>query len=207
MKLLNLFFKDMLMKIILGSQSPRRSEILSYFSIPFVQVPSSFDEDLVSFEGDPVKYAMTLSEKKAESLVGQFPQEIILTADTIVYFEDKIFNKPKSYEEAFQTVSMLSGKMHKVFTSATVRQGSVYHTEIEETRIFFNLLTSEQVHKYLSSTFHYDKAGSYAIQKTGSIIVQRIEGCYYNVMGLPINTVRRLLNKFGVDLWDYLKPC
>jgi len=192
------------MRIILGSQSPRRSEILSYFSIPFFQVHSSFDEDLVHFEGDPVKYAMTLSEKKAESLVGQFPQEIILTADTIVYFENQIFNKPKNYEEAFRTIALLSGKMHRVFTSVTVRQGSVYHSGIEETKIFFNSLTHEEIHKYLSATSHLDKAGSYAIQKTGSIIVQRIEGCYYNVMGLPINTVRRLLNKFGVDLWNYL---
>src|SRR3989304_3811281 len=111
MKLLNLFFKNMPMKIILGSQSPRRSEILSYFSIPFVQVPSSFDEDLVSFEGDPVKYAMTLSEKKAESLVGQFPQEIILTADTIVYFEDKIFKKPEAslYSELRDAIIMSWG--------------------------------------------------------------------------------------------------
>jgi len=193
------------MKIILGSQSPRRREILNFFSIPFVQAPSPFNEDLVLFEGDPQKYAMTLSEKKAESLVGQFPNEIILTADTIVFFDGQVFNKPKHYEEAFQTISKLSGNTHKVYTSVTVRRGNTVHTAIEETKIVFNALTSEEIHKYLTSIAHQDKAGSYAIQNAGSIIVQRIEGCYYNVMGLPVNSVRRLLAKFGVDLWNYLK--
>lgn len=194
------------MRLILGSQSPRRKEILGFFAIPFVQIPSAFDEENVAFHGDPEKYALELSQKKAQEIARRFPDDAILTADTVVFFEGKIYNKPKDEEEAIMMKRTLSGKWHKVFTAVTVQKNNVVYSKCEETKILFNPLTDEQIRLYHCSCSYLDKAGGYAIQGTGSILVSRIDGCYYNVMGLPVNTVKELLGEVGIDLWSHLKP-
>ena len=191
--------------MILGSSSPRRREILNYFSLPFEQIPSDFDEDTVIFGGDPQKYACTLAEKKAEVLAERFPEDWILTADTIVYFKGKLYNKPKDASEAFQFLSELSGNWHQVFTALTIQKGAVRHTAIEETKILFHPLTPQQIRAYHEHCSCLDKAGGYAIQQGGCVIVASIVGCYYNVMGLPVNTLQQVLLKAGIDLWKFLK--
>jgi septum formation protein len=193
--------------LILGSQSPRRREILGFFSLPFVQIPSDFDEESFPFQEDPARYATTLSRKKAEELTKRFPGHLILTADTVVFFEGTIYNKPKNEEEAFLMLRNLSGKRHQVFTAVTMQRDSEVHSGCEETKIFFNPLTDSQIRLFHRSCPSLDKAGAYTIQSSGSILVSRIEGCYYNVMGLPINTVHKLLGNFGIDLWQHLNPC
>lgn len=194
------------MRLILGSQSPRRKEILNYFTIPFVQISSSFDEESVPFQSNPVQYAQELSVKKAQELAPRFPGDAILTADTVVFQEGKIFNKPKDAQEAFHMLRSFSGRWQQVFTAVTVQKDSAVFSACEETKILFHPLTDEQIELYLRSASFLDKAGGYAIQGTGSILVSRIEGCYYNVMGLPVNLVKVLLNKVGLDLWKHLKP-
>ena len=193
------------MRLVLGSSSPRRKEILSFFSIPFVQVASPLDEREIPFSGNPQKYALLLSEQKAKLVSKQFPDEIVLTADTIVYAKGKLFNKPASREEAFQFLSELAGSWHQVFTGITLQRGPIVHSAVEETKILFHPLNAEQINSYISSIKTEDKAGGYAIQGAGGVIASRIEGCYYNVMGLPINTLRALLLFLGVDLWNHLK--
>jgi len=192
------------MRILLGSQSPRRKEILGYFSLPFEQVASLFDEDTVSFTGDPHEYVCTLSRCKAETFAIDDPSAIIITADTTVYREGKIYGKPRSPEEGFKALSELQGRWHSVFTGVAVRQGERVFVEAEETKVEFNPLTPEQIHTYQDKLHCADKAGGYAIQQAGSLIVRRIEGCYYNVMGLPIHTLDELLQKVGIKLWDFL---
>jgi septum formation protein len=192
------------MKIILGSQSPRRKEILGYFSLPFTQVSPDFDEDSLVFKADPVNYVMALSKGKAESLVIQFPQSIILTADTIVYREGKIYGKPKNEKEAFAMLTELSGEWHTVYTGITLQKDKEAFSGFEATRVLFNDLNSKQISHYIAKNEWADKAGGYAIQSRGGLIVSKIDGCYYNVMGLPINTVERLLKHFGIELWDFL---
>jgi septum formation protein len=192
-------------QIILGSQSPRRQEILSYFSIPFIQVPSNFDEESVPYQGNPGRHAMLLSQKKSEALYSQYPNEVILTADSVVFCDGKLFNKPASEEEAFSFLSTFCGKWHSVFTGVTVRRGPLAYTDVEETKLLFNALTPEQIKQFHQSCYFGDKAGGYAIEKSGNLIVSRLEGCYDNVLGLPINTTRKLLLKVGIDLWDFLK--
>lgn len=189
--------------LILGSQSPRRKEILSYFSLPFTQVASSFDEGSIPFRGEPKEHVRALSKGKAESLASQFPQSIILTADTIVFRKGKIYDKPKNIEEAYQTLSELVGEWHTVYTGVTVqKEGKAFH-QVEATQVLFNPLTQEQMGHFLAKTEWADKAGGYAIQGRGGLIVRKIDGCYYNVMGLPINAVENLLKHFGIELWDY----
>jgi len=193
-------------QLILGSQSPRRKEILEFFSLPFKQVPSHFEEDGFPFKEDPATYALELSEQKALLLVQQFPKNLILTADTVVFCEGKIYNKPKDEDEAFQFLSELSGKWHSVYTGMTIIQGAKKFHECEETKILLHSLTERQIRLYHQHLFFSDKAGGYAIQEAGALIVSRIDGCYYNVMGLPLNALKKLLLKMGIDLWDYLKP-
>jgi septum formation protein len=195
-----------MMKLLLGSQSPRRKEILSYFEIPFIQIASDFDEESVAFTGDPAQYATTLSQKKAEQLVVRFPELVILTADTVVYFEGKLFNKPKDTDEAFSMLQSLSGKWHQVFTAVTVRKATESHSAFEVTNIQFNGITDDQIRIYHEKCPALDKAGAYAIQQSGALLVRKIEGAFDNVMGLPMNTVNTLLAKVGIDLWKYLKP-
>ena len=191
--------------IILGSQSPKRREILGHFSIPFMVVPSDFDEESIPFAGNPGQHALILSQKKNEVLRKQYPNEVILTADSVVYSDGKLYNKPANEEEAFSFLSAFSGKWQSVFTGVTASRGPLVYSDIEETKILVNTLTPEQIKKFHSSIFTLDKAGGYTIEKSGILIVSRLEGCYDNVLGLPINTTRKLLLKVGIDLWDFLK--
>jgi septum formation protein len=191
-------------RLILGSQSPRRKEILSYFSIPFQQVTSSFDEDSIRFHGQPEAYACAIAKGKADALHVKHPQEIILTADTVVFCKGKIYGKPNNESEAFQFFSELVGNWHTVYTGVVVRHGDKEYIKGEATQVLFNDLTSAQIKHYLSHAEWADKAGGYAIQAVGGLIVSRIDGCYYNVMGLPINTVHTLLNQVGIDLWNFI---
>ncbi|MEI6242559.1 MAG: Maf family nucleotide pyrophosphatase [Chlamydiota bacterium] len=193
------------MEIILGSASPRRKEILSYFSLPFKQVTSHFKEEDVPFLNDPKQYTALLAQKKALALAEAYPNDIILTADTTVFVKNKLFNKPSNEQEAIQMLRELSGSWHQVFTGVCVRKEKLFFVDVEESRIEFHALTEKQIQAYHKSFYFLDKAGGYAIQEGGSIVVKKIDGCFYNIMGFPINTVRELLLRVGIDLWDYLK--
>lgn len=192
------------MRLILGSQSPQRREILEYYTLPFEQVASHFAEELVPFEGDPVHYATILAEGKAASLKDRFPQAVILTADTVVFKEGKIFNKPADEEENFAMLSELNGARHSVFTAVTALKKDKCSTVCEETRVEFHHLSDAQLKLYHHAFHGRDKAGGYSIQRGGSVIVKRMEGCFYNVMGLPIGALQQVLKNVGINLWDYL---
>lgn len=193
------------MQIILGSGSPRRGEILRFFSLPFVQVSSTFDEDSVSFTGDPTSYVQELSLKKGESLLSTYSDHPILTADTTVFCEGTIYNKPKNREEAVLFLQNLSDRWHSVFTSLSLLYQGRTETRYEETKILFHPLSLDQIDLYLQHINFLDKAGSYAIQQGGGLIVKKIEGCYYNVMGLPLTSLRELLLSIHIDLWRHMK--
>lgn len=193
------------MQIILGSQSPRRREVLNYFAIPFKQVSSDFDEDSIPFAGDPIIFANQLSKAKADVLFPRFPQDLILTADTVVYRKGKVYGKPRDHQEAIGFLKELAGNWHSVFTSLTLRHQDREYQLVDETKVLFNPLTEQQMETYYQKIPYADKAGGYMIQEAGALIIKRIEGCYYNVLGLPINSLQQLLKQMGIDLWDYLK--
>lgn len=192
------------MLIILGSKSPRRAEILRFFSLPFEQKEPPFSEEESSPPEEPKEHVLFLALEKAKSLAESYQDSLIITADTIVFFEGKIFGKPKSEQEAYRTLSILSQQWHTVYTGLTVFAAGQFHSDYETTRVLFNPLTSEHIQKYYQALHCWDKAGGYAVQRSGHIVVKQIEGCFYNVMGLPMNTLRKLLLKAGIDLWDYL---
>lgn len=192
------------MKILLGSGSPRRKEILGYFKLPFEQIASDFDEDSVPFSGSPIDYVVSIAKGKIETLIPRYQNKIILTADTTVYRNGKIFGKPASLEEAFSFLEELQGKWHSVYSGVCIASSSGIESTCEETKVLFNSLTKEQIHHYHTHIDYRDKAGGYAIQQSGSLLIRRIEGCFFNVMGLPINALGNLLKKHGVNLWDSL---
>ena len=193
------------MEIILGSSSPRRREILSFFSLPIRQISSDFDESQILFDGDPARFAEEVAKRKALCLTEKHSGLPILTADTVVFQGGRLFLKPDTLEEAKTMLSELSGKEHKVYTGVCVARNKELYSEIAETTVEFHELTQNQIQIYHRHFGPLDKAGAYAIKKGGILIVKRIEGCYYNIMGLPLQPVCRLLLKVGIDLWDYLK--
>lgn len=191
-------------RLILGSQSPRRKEILEFFSIPFEQIDSAFPEESVPFANNPEQYVCDVARGKAEALYRKFPKAVILTADTMVYKDGKVYGKPKSKEEAEEVLMTLAGTWHQVFTGVTVRHGKEEHSACEMTKVLFNPLSLNEIRQYHSKINWQDKAAGYAIQNNGSIIIRAIEGCYYNVLGLPVHTVKDLLSKIGINLWEHL---
>ena len=192
------------MNVILGSTSPRRKEILGYFDLPFTQVKPDFDEEAIPFDGNPLEFVKILSQGKAQSLKKKYPHDIIITADTIVYCNGKIYGKAQNEEESFKALSELAGTWNSVFTGVTVIKSDKILYGVEETKVLLNKLTPQQIKSYQSKIHLADKAG-YAAQGAAGVIVERIEGSNDNVLGLPVNTLHRLLLQVGIDLWDHLK--
>ncbi len=191
--------------LILGSSSPRRKEILGFFSLAFTVETSNFDESSILFTGDPTQYVLELAKAKLTSLKDKFRKEPILTADTVVFCNGKVYNKPANAKQAFQALTELQGKWHSVFTGLALSWGNHIYEEFEETRVLFNPLTEDEIRHYNKKIHFADKAGGYAIQMGGGLIVNKIDGCYYNVMGMPVNTLRKLLKHADIELWDYVK--
>jgi septum formation protein len=190
-------------KILLASQSPRRREILTYFGLPFTSASPFFDEEAEPVLANPVQYGHKLSEGKARSCEREYPDYLILSADTLVFQAGRYFGKPKDRQEARMTLETLSGKAHEVITSvSTLSQGKL-RQEAAITRVFFAPLSEGAIEAFLDTGLWVDKAGGYAIQGIGSLLVERIEGCFYNVVGFPIQVVQKLLLQEGVDLWHH----
>ncbi|MES2617080.1 MAG: Maf family nucleotide pyrophosphatase [Bacteroidota bacterium] len=178
------FFKY---KILLASQSPRRQMLLSDsgfdLSIVKIDVDESFDSNLKAHE-IPVYLAEKKNKHYTEPLADN---QLLVTADTIVWLGDKVLNKPESMQEAKAMLQQISGNMHTVYTGVCVRSATTTKTFYDESKVFFNELTDEMIDYYLSYYRPLDKAGAYGIQEfIGYVGIRRIEGCYYNVMGFPV---------------------
>ena len=191
-------------KILLGSRSPRRQEILRYFRLPFEVESSGFDEASISFEGNPEAYATAIAEAKGASLQTHYGDYVIITADTIVMHQNQPLLKPADEKDAKTMLKKLSGSQHDVYTAVSVRYKDEVHTGVGKTSVAFNHLTDKQIERYLQSAHGIDKAGSYGGQEVGSLLIDSIDGSFYNLIGLPVNILNRLLNQVGIDLWDYV---
>jgi len=186
-------------KIILASNSPRRKELLTNLKIPFkVIVKQDLDETLpedIKTE-DAAKY---LAEKKASFYNDVIQEEntILITADTIVLNNKKILGKPSGYEEAFDMLRSLSGKMHKVITGVAVTSPEKQTVFDSMTKVYFKELTNNEIDHYIMNFKPFDKAGAYGIQEwIGMIGITKIEGSYFNVVGLPVQKLYSELIKF-----------
>ena len=184
-------------KLILASQSPRRSEILSSVGWPFEAIPADIDESRFESE-DALSYVLRLAQTKAETVATRRPSGLVLGADTVVVVDEEILGQPRDDDDARRMLSLLSGKWHEVVTGiALVRQGETLQTSVahQTTRVRFAELTSEEVEWYVSTGEPKGKAGAYAIQGQGALFIEEIQGDYYNVVGLPVRLVYELVRK------------
>lgn len=189
-------------QIILASASPRRKELLQQVGIPFVVQPSEVDETGILLEGSPESKVEKLAYEKAADVAARNTSGLVLGADTIVEYENEIFGKPVDKEDAFRMLSILQGKKHSVITGIALIDCStgICQKSHEITGVTFAKLTDSEIEAYIATGEPYDKAGAYAIQGVGALLVEGINGCYSNVVGLPIMRLRKMLKKFGVSL-------
>jgi len=187
------------MRLILASASPRRAEVLREAGFAFDVVPATVDEAPRRGEA-PVALVKRLAAEKART-VGKSIREdsIVIAADTEVALEGRIFGKPANGEEAATMLGSLSGKTHEVITGLAVMRmpRAEMGVEHEETRVTFAAMTEAEINDYVATKEPFDKAGGYAIQGRGGVFVTRIEGCYFNVVGLPLARLYRMLKEMG----------
>ena len=181
-------------KIILASKSPRRAEILSMIGVNFKVVPSKIKEEINPKIGQN-EIAINISKTKAETISYKYPKDIIIGADTIVVLNEEIFGKPKNKNESKKMLKALSGNSHKVITGVTImnKKLRILKTFSEVTEVFVQKIPTKQIEFYVNNYNTLDKAGSYGIQDWFSVWIKRINGCYYNVMGLPVSKLYRYL--------------
>jgi septum formation protein len=187
------------MKLILASSSPRRAEILANAGLPFSVLSSAVDESPYPGEA-PEALVQRLANAKADLVVARaVGPAIVLAADTVVVLEDKILGKPGSIEDARHMLQQLSGRTHSVLTGvALIRLPDGERRQfIESTLVHFRPITDEELSSYLATEEPYDKAGAYAIQGQAGRYIPRIEGCYFNVVGLPLSRVLTELQTLG----------
>lgn len=172
--------------VILASASPRRKEILSLLGFPFTVVPSNVSEELALENNDFQEYAQKLAAKKTRAVANEAPDSIVIGADTIVVHGGKLYSKPESKEQAKEFLKELSGETHTVVTGVGLFMDGILHTFALETKVTFRELDHMLIDAYVESGDPMDKAGGYGIQTAGALLVEKIDGDYYNVMGLPI---------------------
>lgn len=185
------------MSIILASASPRRRELMKLITEDFTAVSVDVDETLPDDFGiGRIEGASEyLARIKAEKAHQMFPADVVIGCDTIVVCHDKILGKPKDKEQAREYLRMLSCNVHAVFTGCCImcREKSIWFNE--GTDVFFNKLTDEEIEDYISTDEPYDKAGGYGIQGKGALLVNKISGDYFNVVGLPVSRLNYVLKK------------
>lgn len=183
------------MKIILASSSPRRKELLEQIGLVFEQQTVDFEE--ITAQGiAPAQLVLQNAYGKAQSVQSD-DEAIIIAADTVVVFAGKILGKPEDEKQARAMLGMLSGQTHEVFTGICVRRGENFYNAQEKTKVTMRKLPEKEIAAYVATGEPLDKAGAYGIQGKGALLVERIEGCYFNVVGLPLVCLKGLLEKAG----------
>ena len=181
--------------LVLASRSPRRSEILQQAGIPFVIRPADVDETPRTDE-QPREYVTRLARDKAMA-VSAGPAEIVLGADTIVVIGGRMMGKPRDPADAVRMLETLSGRQHDVITGICLRTAARVIEDCSATSVWFAALSRPEIEEYVAGGEPMDKAGAYGIQGLASRFVERIEGCYFNVMGLPVALVYRRLRELA----------
>lgn len=191
------------MKIILASASERRKELLTRITENFEVIVSDFDESTISFDNNCEEYVINLAKGKAFNILERLKEHsLVIACDTIVYSEGKVLGKPKNEEDAIIMLKMLSNKTHKVYSGIVVLDTKTNNMKFDAvcTEVKFSELSDEAIEKYVKTGDPLDKAGAYGIQGRAATFVEGINGCYYNVVGLPLNRLNTLLMEMGVNL-------
>ena len=190
-------------KIILASGSPRRQELLgrmgiTEFDIRVPEVEESCPENL-----SPEEIVKFISREKSDGAAALCTdEEIIITADTMVFLDEKRLGKPHDEDEALKMLTMLAGRHHTVCTGVTVRRGAKSVTRAQKTDVYFRPATEKELRAYIRTGEPMDKAGAYGVQGKGALLVERIDGDFFNVMGLPVGLLADMLRDFGIELLE-----
>jgi septum formation protein len=186
--------------IILASNSPRRKELLLQIGLDFSVDPADVDERVLPGES-PEGYAVRVALDKARVAAARAGTGIVIAADTIVVLDDEVLGKPADAGDAERMLMKLSGKAHFVITGLAVMDAATGNalTRSSITRVWFRSLASHEIISYVATGEPLDKAGAYGIQGRGALLVDKIDGCYFNVVGLPLSLLGELLHAFGVD--------
>ena len=182
------------MSITLASASPRRAELLRNAGIPFTVEPAHVPEQALPDE-QPLIYAQRLARDKALAVFSRNPDSVVLGADTIVVVNEHLLEKPQNDADAARMLRLLSGRVHQVITGVCLIAKDYEQTEAEVTEVGFSALSVAEIAEYVATREPMDKAGAYAIQGVASRWVERIDGCYFNVVGLPMPRVYRMLRQ------------
>ncbi|MFO7878754.1 MAG: Maf family nucleotide pyrophosphatase [Bacteroidota bacterium] len=184
-------------QFILASRSPRRQRLIHDLGLRFSIRKSALEEEIIPEDMPEEEIACSLAKQKAELTELKEENELIITADTIVWHKDRVLGKPRDYSDAFQMLKRLSGEMHSVITGICLRDKNGLESFYAETLVHFTSITDEEIRNYLERYKPYDKAGAYGIQEwIGYIGIDHIEGSYYNVVGLPVQLLYdRLKNR------------
>ena len=185
-------------KLILGSASPRRQELLKSLGFDFLNKPIKADESIWPKELKAQEIPIFLAELKADAYENVLKEnELLITADTVVWCEGKVFNKPENFAAGKKMLEELSGKMHEVFTAVCLKSANKQTTFYDVSKVYFKKLKPDEIEYYLTNFSPYDKAGGYGVQDwIGYIGIDKIEGSFYNVMGLPVKELYEELVKF-----------
>ena len=188
-------------KIILASASPRRKEILGITGLNFAVCTSDYEEE-INLPLRPRELARFLSRKKAEAVAHKYKNAVIIAADTFIVFKNRLLGKPRTDKEAEKMLGMLNGKMHSVITGFTIidTANNKILSRSVETKVYFKKLGVEEISAYVRSKEPLNKAGAYAIQGLGAVFIKKIDGDFFNVMGLPLCALTESLKKFGVNV-------
>lgn len=190
------------MKILLASSSPRRKELLRLISLePEIAHPEISEEKIA---GEPVeRFLERISISKALQIYKKkYYNHLLIAADTIVLLDEEIIGKPANREEAFQMLLKLSNRMHEVWTGLALMHRGHTDFEIAITQVFFKALSSEEINWYLDNEVYLDKAGAYAIQGKAALFVEKVDGCFFNVMGFPLNIFYQMASRLNINLYE-----
>jgi septum formation protein len=183
-------------QLILASGSPRRVEILNSVGWKFKKHSAHIDESLIDGES-PEDYVVRLAREKAETVATKFPDSIVLGADTTVVIDDEILGKPVDMDEALRMLRLLSGNWHEVLTGVAVVKNGTTRSAMQRTRVKFISMTDDEVEFLATKGDPLDKAGAYAVQAQAALFIEKVEGEYWNIVGLPINLVYKLVMQKG----------
>lgn len=194
-----MLYTNCMRTIILASASPRRKELLRRIGLEF-RVSTAHTDEVCDARLAPRKCAKALARHKAECVAHYHPDDLIIAADTIVVLGNDILNKPVDAGDARRMLRRLSGKCHTVITAYTILDAASgkSRTRAVESLVWFRKLTSHEIEAYIKTGEPFDKAGAYGIQEFGALLVKKIDGDYFNVMGLPIASVAQTLKEFGI---------
>jgi septum formation protein len=186
-------------QLILASASPRRRELLQGAGVAFTVIPSNTPE-AAEFGETPPEYALRVASEKAQDVADKYPGAWVLGADTIVEIDGEVLGKPRDVADGQRMLSTLSGRTHQVMTAFALLDGDsrVRIRQVDTSRVTFKPLTDAQIRAYLATGEPFDKAGAYAVQGLGASLVERVEGSYTNVVGLPLDEVQAALRAVGL---------